>query len=68
MDEHRDIDDPMWDDELFDFTVGFVALDHKMAKKKGLIPAQNWPWDASKGVYVLKAFHSIHCVVSAALL
>ncbi|KJZ72067.1 hypothetical protein HIM_08522 [Hirsutella minnesotensis 3608] len=57
------LDDPFWDNPDFHDHVGYVALDHEMAKAQGIEPSQNWPWDHSKGIYILQAWHSLHCVV-----
>lgn len=42
---------------------GIVALDHEWARKIGLSKARNQPGDDTKGVYVLDAYHQIHCLV-----
>ncbi|KAG6006826.1 hypothetical protein E4U21_006633 [Claviceps maximensis] len=60
--DERDIDDPLWDDPEYDYFAGFVALDHQYAKKNKILSSQNWPWDHSKGIYVLHGYHSLHCV------
>ncbi|KAG6119941.1 hypothetical protein E4U13_007108 [Claviceps humidiphila] len=60
--DERDIDDPSWDDPEYDYFDGFVALDHEYAKKNKILSSQNWPWDHSKGIYVLHGYHSLHCV------
>ncbi|KAG5987437.1 hypothetical protein E4U54_004997 [Claviceps lovelessii] len=60
--DERGIDDPLWDDPEFDYFAGFVALDHQYAKKHNILSSQNWPWDHSKGIYVLHGYHSLHCV------
>lgn len=43
----------------------FVALDEDYAKQVDLPHAQRWPWDDSKGTYILSAAHELHCVVSS---
>ncbi|KAG6268286.1 hypothetical protein E4U49_007394 [Claviceps purpurea] len=60
--DERNIDDPLWDDPEYDYFDGFVALDHEFAKKNKILSSQNWPWDHSKGIYVLHGYHSLHCV------
>lgn len=57
------MDDPMWDAPEFSWS-GYVALKHSFAKANGVKHSQNWPWDYSKGIYILHAHHSIHCIVS----
>lgn len=44
-------------------TNGFVAIPHREAARAGLPAAEDFPDDASKGVYVLSGFHQLHCVV-----
>ena len=50
--------------EAIDFNPGIVALDLEWTKEKGLPKSQPFPWDTSKGLYVLNAYHSMHCLVS----
>ncbi|KKY37956.1 hypothetical protein UCDDA912_g02043 [Diaporthe ampelina] len=50
----------LWDGISFD--VGFVALDNDWTAAHGLIQAQPFPWDKSKGLYVLNGFHALHCL------
>ena len=61
--DNRTIDDEMWDSPEFDTFVGMVALSDEFAEEKGLLRAQRFPWDSSKGIYVFHAYHSLHCVV-----
>ena len=42
---------------------GIVALEHEWARKHGLRKARNLPGDDTKGVYILDAYHQIHCLV-----
>ncbi|KAL3463242.1 hypothetical protein BJX64DRAFT_257381 [Aspergillus heterothallicus] len=44
-------------------TNGFVAIPHVQAAEAGLPLAEDFPDDASKGVYVLEGFHQLHCVI-----
>lgn len=60
---NRTISDPVWNALVPE--TGVVALSHEYARSKGLFPAQNWPWDPSKGIYNINAFHNIHCLVSS---
>jgi hypothetical protein len=55
--------DATW--EALSIDVGVVALGDDWVKEKGLPPAQRFPWDHSKGIYVLSAYHSLHCIVCA---
>ena len=42
---------------------GVVAIDHKLAADQGLPLSMSLPDDHSKGVYILDAYHQIHCLV-----
>ena len=53
--------DEAWDNLNYD--PGSVALDYEYAAALGLPEAQPFPWDYSKGLYFLNAYHSIHCLV-----
>ena len=46
-------------------SAGAVALDHHWAASKGLIRAQDFPWDTEKGIYYIQGIHDVHCVVSS---
>ena len=35
---------------------------------KELLPAQRFPWDATKGVYIIHGYHNLHCLVYMPLL
>jgi len=48
-----------WD--ALNFDIGVVALDKEYAKSKALHASQSFPWDTSKGIYFINAFHSLHC-------
>ena len=41
-----------------------VALPESLALANGLPMAQRFPWDVSKGVYLLNGHHNLHCIVS----
>lgn len=43
---------------------GWVALEDMHSESIGLPHSVRWPWDDSKGIYILSAAHEIHCVVS----
>lgn len=38
-----------------------AALLDKWARERYLRTAQRFPWDKSKGVYILHEYHSLHC-------
>ena len=65
MTEYSSEDDnvsyPLWHDINID--AGVVALPDDFVKAKGLVPAQRFPWDESKGIYVINGFHNLHCLV-----
>lgn len=42
---------------------GIVALEHEWAREHGLRKARNLPGEDTKGVYILDAYHQIHCLV-----
>jgi hypothetical protein len=43
---------------------GIVAVKEKYAADRGLPESEIWREDSSKRVYVLEAYHAIHCLVS----
>ena len=55
-------DEELWANTNYD--AGQVALDDDYARAMGLPRAQRFPWDPTKGVYLLTAYHNLHCVVS----
>lgn len=61
--DNRTIDDQFWNDPQFDYELGMVALEDSYVQEHGLLSAQRWPWDHTKGIYVVHGFHSLHCVV-----
>ncbi|TVY45524.1 Phenylalanine aminomutase (L-beta-phenylalanine forming) [Lachnellula cervina] len=60
--DDRTIDDPMWESPEYDFYTGWLALSNDHAQEMGLPTSMEWPWDASKGVYIFHSYHSLHCV------
>lgn len=42
---------------------GIVAVDRQWAAEKQLPASMNLPSDSSKGVYIIDAYHQIHCLV-----
>lgn len=59
---NRTIANAAWDEVKID--LGIVALSDAFVEEHGLMPAQRFPWDASKGIYLINAFHNVHCLVS----
>lgn len=51
----------LWD--AIDFDSGFIALPYGYAAAKGLPRAQPFPWDNTKGIYLVNVYHSLHCLV-----
>ncbi|KAL9600907.1 MAG: hypothetical protein Q9219_002842 [cf. Caloplaca sp. 3 TL-2023] len=41
---------------------GVVALPDAYTQQKNLPKAQRFPWDKSKGLYLLNGFHNLHCI------
>lgn len=41
---------------------GVVALSDSFASSHNLRTAQRFPWDTSKGIYILHGFHNLHCL------
>ena len=60
----RAVEDAAWDSELVRPEVFAVALDDSYTEKQGLLHSMRWPWDDSKGVYVLNSGHELHCLVN----
>lgn len=54
--------DSLWQAPEMHGGVGMVALSKTWAKSQGLPSAQSWPWDYSKGIYLVNGFHTLHCV------
>ena len=64
---NRTIEDLAWESPALIPAMGTLALDESWAISKGLPPAQSWPWDEDKGIYILESFHIVHCLVSMLL-
>ena len=52
----------MW--KTIDEDSGVVALDNSFTQAHGLPQSQRFPWDKSKGLYLLNGYHNLHCLVS----
>jgi hypothetical protein len=50
----------LWHDINVDSAV--VALSDEWAAQHDLRTAQRFPWDQSKGIYILHGFHNLHCL------
>ena len=55
--------DQMW--EGINIDDGMVALPDEVVAEKDLPVAQRFPWDESKGIYLINGHHNLHCVVRA---
>ena len=55
--------DRHWADIEID--AGVVALSDSYVSEKGLPEAMRFPWDETKGIYFLNAYHNLHCLVTA---
>ena len=53
----------IWENQT-NYDLGNIALDNAYAKSMDLPRAQRFPWDDSKGIYLINAYHNLHCVVS----
>ena len=53
--------DFLW--ETLEGLPGLVALDANFVREKQLPATLEFPWDSSKGVYIVSSFHSLHCLV-----
>lgn len=59
---NRTIENAAWDNPDLLPEHGFIALDDSWAAAKGLPATQRWPWDNTKGIYILTSSHELHCV------
>ena len=55
--------DKSWGELLMDD--GLVALSKEWAMEQGIPPTTSFPWDNSKGIYLLNGFHGVHCLASS---
>lgn len=60
-DSDDDVRDRLWDS--LDFDPGVVAVPKLWAAEKGLDEGATFPWDSSKSLYFVNAYHSLHCIV-----
>ncbi|KAI1656809.1 hypothetical protein F4813DRAFT_112011 [Daldinia decipiens] len=59
-DPDDDVRDRLWDS--LDFDPGVVAVPKLWAVEKGLDEGATFPWDSSKSLYFVNAYHSLHCI------
>lgn len=62
---NRSLADEAWSSPEFLTDIGAVALSDDWVRSKDLPEAQRFPWDHSKGVYILNGFHNMHCLVGS---
>ena len=55
----------LWDAISFD--EGQISIPHDVAAELQLPPSQPFPWDSTRGIYLINAYHNIHCLVSVSL-
>ena len=53
----------LWHD--IDIDSGVVALSDDYVASKDLLPAQRFPWDETKGIYIIHGYHNLHCLVQS---
>jgi hypothetical protein len=58
--ENDTLQDQLWHNINVDH--GVVALSDEWAVQHGIRTAQRFPWDQSKGVYILHSYHNLHCL------
>ncbi|MCJ1278463.1 hypothetical protein MMC21_006280 [Puttea exsequens] len=52
--------DKLWSE--IDIDSGVIALPDSYVSEKGLPEAMRFPWDNSKGIYFVNAYHNLHCL------
>jgi hypothetical protein len=62
---NRTISDAAW--ESIDTSPNTISLDKEYTRKHNLSDSIPFPWDPSRGLYIIKAFHHMHCLVCASL-
>ncbi|KAL4794452.1 hypothetical protein BDV19DRAFT_365048 [Aspergillus venezuelensis] len=54
------LSDPLWNSINID--AGVIALSDSYAESHNLRTAQRFPWDTSKGIYIIHGYHNLHCL------
>ena len=62
--ENETLADELWE-SINTTSAGAVVLNHGWAASKGLIRAQDFPWDDEMGIYYIQGIHSMHCLVGS---
>ncbi|KAF4628165.1 hypothetical protein G7Y89_g9992 [Cudoniella acicularis] len=67
-DPYTDANDTFRDQLWLDINVddGMIALPDEYVEEMGLPISQRFPWDDSKGIYLLQAYHNIHYAMHSA--
>lgn len=58
--DNETLQDQLWHNINVDSAV--VALSDEWADRHNLRTAQRFPWDQTKGIYILHGFHNLHCL------
>ncbi|KAL8900182.1 MAG: hypothetical protein Q9207_005818 [Kuettlingeria erythrocarpa] len=54
--------DELWDALGAEIDSGFIAVTDGWAAANDLLEAQRFPWDTSKGIYLVNGQHNLHCL------
>ena len=46
-----------------DIDSGVIALSDDYVASQALSPAERFPWDPTKGIYIVHGYHNLHCLV-----
>ncbi|KAI4187233.1 MAG: hypothetical protein L6R41_002951 [Letrouitia leprolyta] len=60
--ENQTLADELWDALGTQIDTGFIAVPDEWSAEKGLLEAQRFPWDTSKGIYLVNGQHNLHCL------
>ena len=60
---NQTLEDQLWEAPELDIDNGIVAVADYWAADRNIPLSQRWPWDGTKGVYLLSGFHNVHCIV-----
>ncbi|KAL8923920.1 MAG: hypothetical protein Q9208_004357 [Pyrenodesmia sp. 3 TL-2023] len=52
----------LWDALGAEIDSGFIAVTDEWAAANDLLEAQRFPWDTSKGIYLVNGQHNLHCL------
>lgn len=62
VEDDRERADDLW--ASINIDAGVVALSDSFVSAKGLPEAMRFPWDHTRGIYFVNAYHNLHCLVS----